>query len=193
MHSHDHTCPTCSRQRLDELTYRELRSEVVPNSVPGQRTAKLPFRDWAPLLRAVEVQDNPDNNLRVADYGTMHFKVKGNKNEWDTFINFVEWDKLLNDSSFNAPEAARMALWVGNVRLHCNCPSFAFWGFQYILSQLDASIYYEDRFPVVRNPQLRGIACKHLIKTLTVLPAHSGDMARAIKQQRAALGLTADQ
>lgn len=162
--------------RLDELYYKDLMQEIVPNNTPGATNGKLPFRDWAPLIPMVKYIETRGN--------TMKFFVPNKYNGWETYIQFPEWFEQISDQELSAPEAARLLLWGGNVKLHCGCPSFTYWGFNYILDQMDASIYHEDRYPHIRNPQLRGIACKHLIRTLKVLPFHLGDIAAVIKAQR---------
>lgn len=162
--------------RLDELHYRDLMGEILPNNVAGLPLAKLPFRDWAPLIPFVKYVGYRKN--------TMKFFVPNKYNGWETFIQFDEWMEQVHDQSVNANEAARLLLWGGNVRVHCGCPSFSFWGFNYITTQLDAAIVPETRYPHIRNPDLKGITCKHLIRTLKVLPFHLGDMAGAIKEQR---------
>lgn len=162
--------------KLNELHYKDLMLDIIPNNAAGARTAKLPFRDWAPLIPYVKYQTTRGN--------TMKFFVPNHYNGWETYIQFNEWMDQVNDPSVNANEAARLLLWSGNVKLHCGCPSFTYWGFNYILDQMDASIYHEDRYPTIRNPHLRGIACKHLIRTLKVLPFHLADMAAVIKAQR---------
>jgi hypothetical protein len=80
-------------------------------------------------------------------------------------------------------------MWSGDVRMYCGCPSFKYFGYQYILTQLGASIVPENRFPHVRNPQLLGIACKHIRRLMRVLPFHRGNLAAAIKRQRDQLGI----
>ncbi len=189
-----HVCnPTCDHtsqfsceeipQRLDELHYRDLMAEIVPNNAAGIKHGKLPFRDWAPLIKQVNYVTTRGN--------TMKFFVPNKYNGWETYIQWNEWDEQLADTSINANEAARLLLWSGNVKLHCHCPSFTFWGFNYILDQMDAAIIHEDRYPHIRNPHLKGVACKHLLRTLKVLPFHLGTMASVIKLQRERLETTA--
>lgn len=163
--------------RLDELHYKDIMGEIMPNSVAGKPLSKLPFRDWAPLVPYVKYEGYRGN--------TMKFFVPNKYNGWETYIRFDEFWEQVNDEAVNPNEAARLLLWGANVRVHCNCPAYVFWGFQYIMTQLDASIYSEDRFPRIRNPELKGVVCKHLIRTLKVLPFHLGDLAAAIKEQRA--------
>lgn len=162
--------------RLDELHYRDLVGEILPNSVAGAKNGKLPYRDWAPLIPSVHYERTRGN--------TMKFVVPSGRNGWETYIQFDDWFEQVDDRQITATEAARLILWGANVKLHCGCPAFSYWGFKYILDQMDASIEHEDRYPHIRNPDLKGIACKHLIKTLKVLPFHLGDMAATIKAQR---------
>jgi hypothetical protein len=58
---------------------------------------------------------------------------------------------------------------------------------QYIMTQKDAAIIPEVRYPHIRNPNLKGVVCKHLNRTLKVLPFHLGNLAAAVKEQRKAL------
>lgn len=157
---------------LDEETYKDLMNVVNPMDLPHQ--------DYAPLLKKVEYIETRGN--------TMKFFVFNNLNGWPCYIQFTEWDEQVADTSLNANEAARVLMWGGNMRVHCKCPSFLFYGYEYILTQLGAAIYPEVRYPHIRNPQLKGIACKHLRRCLKVLPFNMGYMASSIKTQRAGQG-----
>lgn len=161
---------------LNELHYKDVMAEILPNNVAGRKLSKLPFRDWAPLIPMVKYIGTRKN--------TMKFFVPNKYNGWETFIQFDEWNSQVADTSISAQDAARLLLWSGNLRVHCGCPSFTFWGFNYIMTQLDAAIVPETRYPHIRNPELRGVVCKHLIRSLKVLPFHLGDMAAAISEQR---------
>ena len=164
-------CDECDRlatQYLQEFTVKDIKTILDPRD--------LPHRDYAPLLKNVK--------LRAIRNNTMKFFVRNNLNGWFSYVRFVEWDAQVKDLSIDATEAARLLLWSGNVQIHCLCPSFAFHGYAYILTQLGAAIVPEVRFPHIRNPKLLGIACKHLRRVIPVLPFYLGDMAAAIKQQR---------
>lgn len=165
-------------ERLDEYGYRDIMGNIEKNNVAGRRLNKLPFRDWAPLIPSVHYKGYAKN--------VMQFLVPGKWNAWETYIQFDEWAEQVADTSVTPDEAARLLFWAGNIRVHCPCPSFSFWGFRYIMTTRDAAMFPETRFPRIRNPQLKGVVCKHLIKTLKVLPFHLADMATAIRQQRAA-------
>lgn len=161
---------------LDEFTYKDILHIIDPRD--------LPHRDYAPLIKFVRYVGIDDNTMKFFVPSPVGTTTPGGLNMWNTYIQFVEWDAELRDTAINPVEAARLLLWSGNLRVHCPCPSFKFWGYQYILTQLDAAMFPEVRYPHIRNPQLKGIVCKHLRRTIKVLPFHLGDMAKAIKEQR---------
>jgi hypothetical protein len=159
---------------LDEFTYKDILHVIDPRD--------LPHRDYAPLIKYVNYVGTENDIMKF--YVPSPTKI----NMWNTYIQFIEWDAEVRDTATSPVEAARLLLWSGNLRVHCPCPSFKFWGYQYILTQLDASMFPEERYPHIRNPQLKGICCKHLRRTLKVLPFHLGDMAKSIKEQRSHFG-----
>lgn len=160
--------PSKLRRRVDEVTYKDLKNAIDPRN--------LPHRDYAPLLKRVEFEGVRGNTLK--------FWVHNKLNAWDNYVRFTEWDDVLNDTSLDTNEAARLLLWSGNIKVHCQCPAYKYWGYQYILTQLDASIIPEERFPHKRNPRLLNACCKHLRRTIVVLPFHLGNIAAAIRDQR---------
>lgn len=175
-HNHDEHCghhyfDDDTSHVLDEMFYKDLMAEINPNN--------LPHRDYAPLIPFVKYQGTKKN--------IMKYFVPNRYNGWNTYIQFMDWDEQVSDLNINPNEAARLLLWAGNLRVHCPCPAFKFWGSQYILTQLDAAIVPEARYPHIRNPSLRGIVCKHLNRCIKTLPWHLGDMASAIKEQRRSL------
>lgn len=169
-HNHDAVVENIT---LDEMYYKDMMHKIVPGW--------LPHRDYSHLIKSVNFKGF------VGSGDTMRFFVPNRWNGWFTYIKFDEWDEVLHDESLKATEAARLLFWGANMRLHCDCPAYIFWGSQYILTQTDSAIVPETRFPHVRNPMLKGITCKHLTKTLKVLGFHIGDIARAIKNGRSRL------
>ena len=167
--------------RLDEETYKGLIRDITNNNVPGAIVHNLPHRDWAPLIKYVQ--------YREQEQGIFKFFVPNRYNGWFTYIQFVEWNEVIQDINYNANDSARLLLWGGNLRLHCPCPSFCFHGYQYILTQKDAAIIPEERYPRIKNPQLKGVCCKHLNRCTKTLPFHLGTIATEIKKERRKLGL----
>lgn len=162
---------------LFEMTYKDLMREIIPGLPAGAYSPKLPHKDWQALIRSVHYDGFKKDTFR--------FLVPSRLNAWQVYVQFDQFNQLVNDHDLTAPEAARLMLWTGDVRVHCNCPSFLFHGYKYILTQLDASIYPEGRFPKIKNPDLKGVACKHARRTLQVLPFQLGPIASAVKTVRA--------
>lgn len=158
--------------QLNELNYREIATGIDGNFL-NQKVR-------ADALNGIRLAGFNDN---VMSFMINSSEFDDNRIKYKVDIMFDQWDELGQDTDFNYAERARMLLWVGDIRLHCTCPSFLYWGYQYILTVLDASIYPEERFPRIRNPGERGIVCKHLNRILRVLPFHSGEMANELKNQ----------
>jgi hypothetical protein len=171
-HVHSYFCDN-QRAILKEETYQDIMSAISSDW--------LPHRDYSHLIKFVKYQGYKNN--------VMKFFVPNKFNGWNTYVQFKEWDEQVADGNISAVEAARLLLWGGNLRLHCTCPAYHFWGMQYIQTQHDVAIVPEDRFPAIRNPKLLGFTCKHLTRTLKVLPFHLGDMSSAIKSQRSDQGV----
>lgn len=158
---------------LNEATYKELAQLIDPSFLSqAQRKAKLTG------IRAIGFE--PENTL---NFNVNSSEYDKNRIRYVNSVLFDEWEQIGTDQELSHIERARMLLWVGNIRLHCTCPAFLYWGFQYMLSVLDSAIYPEQRFPAQRNPKERGIVCKHMARVLEVLPFHSGDIAREIRRQ----------
>lgn len=153
---------------LDEEYYKQLMATYVPGW--------LPYNDYSPLIPYVKYDGHKGNTFR--------YFVPNRFNGWNTYIRFVEFSDVVNDREYNAAESSRLLLWGGNLQLHCGCPAYLFYGMNYILTTKDAAIVPEKRFPSIRNPQLKGGMCKHLIRSMKVLPFHLGDIARAVKEAR---------
>ena len=65
-----------------------------------------------------------------------------------------------------------------------NCPAFLYWGYAWILTQLDAiDPPPEDRKPDIRNPGSRGTVCKHLALVFSVFGNHWNSVTRDLKAQ----------
>lgn len=158
---------------IHEATYKEI-GQLIDGNFLNQK------------IRADELQGVFFAGFKPKN--TMNFRVPSSKQSvnrinYTNSVMFEDWEQIGADPDFNFNERARMLLWVGNIRLHCTCPSFLYWGYQYMCTVIDASIYPEDRFPRIRNPNERGIVCKHLNRVLRVLPFHSAAIAGEIKSQ----------
>lgn len=167
--------------RLDEMTYKQLAAAIDPNFLKQGIRARA--------LRGVYYQGFGDpfsqGDFHRQGTDTMIFKCTSSLKTWNgldylCLVKFLSWDEVGNDRDMTPREKALMLLWTSDIQLFCEDASFKYWGYQYILTQLNASIVPEDRYPHIRNPQLRGVVCKHLNRVLKALPFHNGDMTKEI-------------
>ena len=165
---------------LNETTYKELAILVDPQFLNQKLRADQ--------LSGIRLQGFEEN--------LMNFDVPSSKQSENriTYVNsilFDDWEEIGSDPDFDMAERARMLLWVGNIKVHCSCPSFLYWGYQYLCTVMDAAIYPEKKAPGKyeneprrrRNVNQKGIVCKHLNRVLRILPFHSGDIAKELGRQ----------
>jgi hypothetical protein len=162
---------------LTELGFKDLVADIIPNTPAGETNSKLPYRDWSALIPYVKYEGYKGDTLK--------FIVPNRYNSWPVYIKFDSFYDMVADTSLNCNEAARLLFWGSNLRCHCSCPAFAFWGHNFVLTQLDSAIHPETRFPHIRNPELKGSFCKHLRKVMMVIPFKIGVLAACIRYERA--------
>lgn len=138
--------------RLDELTRKELAADT--DTVTRNRSKLIPYfkyagitEDYTVLVHVRSVTANPPREYLV--------KIK-----------LLEYPDIANDEDLTVQEKVRLAI-TGDVAISCSCPAFLYWGFDYIVSQLDSKAGPEQTiFPKVRNPKLLGCMCKHCYKAV---------------------------
>ena len=109
--------------------------------------------------------------------GTLDFIVRCamSRNSWETRIQLYDWNYAIPEEdrevldpniSWDQLKADYPELLGSELKLHCNCPAFLYWGSNYTLHQLDTALSPEDRYPGIRDPNLEKVACKHVISVL---------------------------
>lgn len=173
---------TESKWKLNEMTYKELGELIDPNFLSQQVRAEvlngLNFSKWTNIAAN---QTFPEKNIMEFLINSSEFDQ--NRIRYVMSAMFDQWDDIGQDMDLNFRERALMLLWTGNLRLHCTCPSFLWWGYQYLVTAVDSAIAPVVIQPDVRNPAQRGIVCKHLNRLLRVLPFHNADIASEMKRQ----------
>jgi hypothetical protein len=104
------------------------------------------------------------------------------KDAWYQTVQLQDLDEALRTPDLNLQEKVNLAI-AGELRVHCTCPAFNWWGYRYIVTQLDTEIYSQPIKPDIRNPGRRGVICKHLATVLQVLPFWWSDISRDLKAQ----------
>lgn len=158
---------------VNETTYKEL-GQLIDGNFLNQKVRA----DQLTGIRYVGFK--PDDIMNFHVNSSEH---ASNRIRYTNSIQFDQWEEIGTDPDFNFMERARLLLWVGDIRVHCTCPSFLYWGYQYMCTVMDAAVYPEERFPRERNPAERGIVCKHLNRVLRVLPFHNAQIASELKRQ----------
>lgn len=54
----------------------------------------------------------------------------------------------------------------GNIKIYCSCDAFLYHGYKYIAFKAKSGIEPETRAPNITNPNMYGIACKHILVAL---------------------------
>lgn len=176
-----------ARRKPQSRTYKEIISAIDPNFLKHSQRATA--------LRGVRLAMGSSCSLALEEEpstfcnGTMAFIVQSSNHDnngidYVNRIQITEWNDVVHDLTLTPQEVAKLIVWSGHVKLHCTCPSFLYYGFQYILSQLGNSIYPEDRPPHIRNPGQRGIVCKHLNRSLKAFPFYWNNISSQIKKER---------
>jgi hypothetical protein len=90
--------------------------------------------------------------------------VMGTNRTWyNVFVLFEDFYTIGKDKEIPFEDAIDYAINFGDVHIRCNCPAELYWGYRYMGTELKYlyGIPREDRYPVERNPGLRGTCCKH--------------------------------
>lgn len=165
---------------LDEVTMKQLRTGI---------DGKIRKRADPVTCRLVSL--SPSGVMTF--YSSSVTTWPGTRDAWTQHVQLVDWEEAIATlaDGANFMDAANLAVF-GDVRVSCNCPSFLYHGYKYILTQLDA-LYPpapdaagqtggEERFPQARNPELEGVVCKHLSAVLYVSTMSISKVASLMKE-----------
>ena len=158
------------RNRLDEIKRKELISDVDTwTKDKAKRVRSATYlgitEDYTAFFRVPSVTANPPTNYVVK-------------------VHLSEYKDAANDENLTVKEKVRLAI-AGDLRISCTCPAYLYWGYKYILTQLDTN-YADDenRFPRIRNPKLQGVMCKHCYTTIQAFPFNWTKIARDIESNK---------
>lgn len=124
---------------------------------------------------------------KIEKDGHLHFTSKAlttpDKERWDQDVILVDFEeKLKGDGPKKLMPRVREAI-KGDIRVHCDCPYFLYYGCKYILTNVVDAIKpgeEENRFPDDRNPNLQGSVCVHLYQALQALSFRASDIAKKV-------------
>lgn len=157
--------------QLDEANYKQIASRIDPNFLIQEIRAKA--------LEPIKYSSIAKKSMLFAVRSS---EFTANTTTYKNVYRFKDWDDIVDDDTMTPIFRARLLMFAGDLELHCTCPSFLFWGYQWLLTQMDAALVPEQRPPDIRNPQRRGIVCKHLNRSLRAFPFHAAMLAKHIRQ-----------
>ena len=162
---------------------KKQQKEVVPlNEATGKELLKN--ADYARKQRAKKL--------------TTRYAGVTNSNGWIRFVTnsqytpgkkYIQYVKLAEAKDmkyfkdFNKRDIVRLFL-SGDLQVYCSCPDFKYHGFKYMGYQMGYGLFKENRFPKVRNPNLEGSVCKHLICVLSVLGTNWTSIAKDMQKTK---------
>ncbi|MBV4524375.1 hypothetical protein KVG88_30335 [Pseudomonas sp. SWRI74] len=151
----------------------QRKGNVPVTAAPGGILAKQVVNLSAPDDRARASREIhtiiPISNQGGVVHITTNASAKSDVSRHHVYVQFLDYDKVLADGNTTLEAARRML--AGKLKFDCDCGRHTFW-YRYIASI--GSFNYgrpEDGFPRVRNPTLKGIACKHVIRVMATITA----------------------
>lgn len=107
-------------------------------------------------------------------------KIGTNNTKYKIFVLFEDFYTIGRDKDIPFEDAIDYAINFGDCHIRCNCPSFLFHGFSFLGTELRYlyGVPRENRYPVVRNPQLKSTMCKHCDKVVEYIQRNKALIAK---------------
>ena len=113
--------------------------------------------------------------LYKLNQGMLFFSVTGNEEPfYQVRIKLEEWAKAVAGNVWANPLAAAKAVAMGRLSIDCQCGRHQYW-YRYLanIGNYDVNPPKEMGYPKIRNPQLTGCCCKHVLKVLSLLKSNT--------------------
>lgn len=159
------------KQGIYSFTLKELLDAEDPNFI--HRKEKLAELQEPELLYCYA--NTCVFSIKSSQYGKKDKKTGGtNITKYKVFVLFEDFYTIGKDKDINFDDAVDYAINWGDIHVRCQCASQLYWGFSYEQTQLHAlyGIPRENRFPKIRNPNLRSMCCKHTDKVIQWILKH---------------------
>lgn len=148
------------------------------------------------LHRSQRVKELQSPTLEYAYANTLRFKIKSshfgetvklkngqkgtNQTWYNVFVLFEDFYTIGKDKDIDFEDAIDYAIDFADIHIRCSCPSFLYHGFAYMGTQLRYiyGIPHENRFPKIRNPNLKSTMCKHCDVVLEYLQRNKALIAK---------------
>lgn len=110
-------------------------------------------------------------------------------------VRLEQWDEQLHEPPNGDYNQAVQLSCAGRISFDCDCGRHQFW-YRYLATMGNYCIAppKEFAFPKIRNPELSGMACKHVLKAITMLQSLAWQriLANQMKQQARRVGFGSD-
>lgn len=199
----------------ENFTYDDLKRFERLRKKYKKRRGKLvgiTFKELVAKSRTIDVkrannQSNDNRGITRASLialrkGNIAFiRVKASKKskhqEHLVKIRFDEWEDCLHEAKPNDENYLRAvkAACLGRVSIDCDCGRHQYW-YRYMatIGNYQLKPPSELSFPKLKNPELIGVTCKHVIKAMVMLqsPAWQRPLAAQMKLQARTIGFGDD-
>lgn len=119
--------------------------------------------------------------IKSSKYGKKDKKTGGTIiTKYKVFILFEDFYTIGKDKDIDFGDAVDYAVDYADWHVRCTCPAAQFWGYNYESTALNYlyGIPRENRFPKVRNPNLKGTVCKHADVVIRWILSHKDIVAK---------------
>lgn len=153
--------------RIDEVKRKEILADVDPRTLKYSKEVQgIKYigitRDYVVVFETPSVTADPPTTY------TQRIKLK-------------DLREIADAEDLNVREKVRLAI-AGDIDVSCTCPAYKWWGYEYIMTELDAKEGAPQTiFPQVRNPDLHGTICKHLKVVVQAFVYHWSKIAKDLK------------
>lgn len=169
---------------LVEYTRKEIVGATDPAFIHHKvHTKELPSAGGAHYEKIHKVQVGNAKHYEVV-FRTNSYTFPGE--DYQQKIILLDLNALIRDKKSDLTFKTKVdyAINAGDLLVGCQCPAFLWWGYAYIATQLGLvhpEFKQSHNGKEIRNPQLRGIVCKHLHLALQVLPFNASSITSDLK------------
>lgn len=179
-------------------TSRQAHKTKFKSTVPGITYAQLVAQSTSIDIKRANNKVSDGTGIKAATFlGLKHNLALISVNASDESVHqhhrvrirFEEWDKAVEEIAEDGAKKARIAadLCKGRVSFDCDCGRHQYW-YRYMATAGNYAVAppKEYAFPKIRNPDLTGVACKHVLHAMTRFQSPTWHKAIIIALEKAA-------
>lgn len=175
-----------TRQDLDRFKKKvaDLQKDLTANKILGGITPNaIISRSRAVDIRRAEQEIHAIQAVKFDKNGVMTFRTNASKKYGATHhivqVQFLNFQAALNAGSLNVKFLDGYLK--SAVKFNCDCGRHRFW-YRYIATVGGFAFGQpETAFPKIRNPELTGLACKHVVRVMHTLARKPTSLRQAAK------------